>query len=162
MVDRINKLKSDGELEPRGNLKHRSMRYSCDSLDLITRSYANKSKCVTQVYQNPGYRLVTSDYGLFVSSPGYSMPPHIDTINDGGVFSYLKYAVVIYLNDEYTGGSIYFPNIDEEYFPKKGDAVVFPSNDEKYLHGVKEILSGNRYTLAYWYSEDGDWVTYFN
>lgn len=54
---------------------------------------------------------------------------------------------VLYLNDGYTGGSIYFPQHDLELSPKPGTLVWFPGTAE-FLHGVKPVESGERITIA--------------
>jgi hypothetical protein len=57
------------------------------------------------------------------------------------------FANVIYVNDDFTGGELHFPEIDITYVPKKGALIVFPSSDE-YLHGVKPVGAGpTRYAL---------------
>jgi hypothetical protein len=53
---------------------------------------------------------------------------------------------VIYLNDDYEGGQIYFPIQGIEFSPKPGSLVFFPG-DINYLHGVKTVSKGTRYTL---------------
>jgi len=158
LISNIDKL----NLEARGPLKDRLMRYYETPINNLTQEYALAVKELVVRYQSPAHDLFTTDYGVFVSRKGYEMQPHIDTVNDYGLFDYLEYAAVLYLNDDYEGGEIYFPNLEYSYAPKRGDLVIFPANDEKYLHGVNKVLSGNRYTLAYWYSKEGNWVTYFN
>ena len=79
------------------------------------------------------------------------LPPHADAENANGdphVVFYRKYASVIYLNDKYNGGQIYFPNFDN-YAPsiKPGTLVMFPST-LRYLHGVTKITTGTRYTIT--------------
>lgn len=66
----------------------------------------------------------------------------------------VQLTTVIYLNDEYDGGEIYFPEIGFENKPKKGQAVIFPTftADNPYRHGVKEISNAKRYTLALWHT----------
>ena len=66
--------------------------------------------------------------------------------------NYRDYSVIFYLNDDYEGGEIYFPDHDIEISPKKGMAVVFPSNGD-YNHGVKEIKNSQRFTIPVWYSK---------
>ena len=80
---------------------------------------------------------------------GASAAVHKDNHED---FEYLTNSTIIYLNDDYEGGEIYFPNLNFTYKPKKGDAIIFPCNTENYDHGVKEVTSGNRYTIAMWHS----------
>ena len=57
---------------------------------------------------------------------------------------YQVLACIIYLNDNFEGGEMYFPYADVEYHPVKGDLVFFPQN---YVgtHGVRRITAGERY-----------------
>jgi hypothetical protein len=52
---------------------------------------------------------------------------------------------VIYYNDDFTGGELFFPQHDVEIAPSKGMVVMYPGDNE-HLHGVQEITSGVRYT----------------
>jgi hypothetical protein len=56
---------------------------------------------------------------------------------------YIKYKLAIYLGD-WTGGEIYFPDLDIEYKPENNDLLVIKC-DEKHKHLTKPVLSGNRY-----------------
>lgn len=55
---------------------------------------------------------------------------------------------ICYLNDDYEGGQTYFKD-GTIFSPKTGRAVFF--DGKYYLHGVKEVLSNDRYVLAIWY-----------
>ena len=57
----------------------------------------------------------------------------------------VDYGSVIYLNDDYEGGEIYFPDQDIDFKPRAGTVVFFPSNN-MFIHGVREITNGKRYT----------------
>ena len=94
---------------------------------------------------------VCSFYDVNVMTPSPSIArwfvgnlqyPHADKT------SYPDYDIgsVIYLNNDYEGGEIYFPQHNLEIKPVAGNAFAFPG-DEYYIHGVKEITSGTRYTL---------------
>jgi hypothetical protein len=77
-------------------------------------------------------------------------PPHADAEHlDGSIhpFSYREYAAIIYLNQEYTGGQLYFPNFNLIPELSIGTLAVFPGTLQ-YLHGVTPIQSGTRYTIA--------------
>jgi len=155
IVGILNGLDVFNLLESRGPSKVRIMRFKNKDLNEIVEEYAIKTKKEIENFfkiQNS----IVSDYGAFISKQGYSMDAHIDTINDYGLFDYLKYSSVLYLNEEFDGGDIYFPNVNFSYSPKKGDLIIFPANDLEYMHGVSKINTGSRHTLAYWYSNSGD------
>ena len=76
--------------------------------------------------------------------PGSFMKEHVDQDHN----SSLIYACVIYLNDDFNGGELYFPEIDLEVKPIKGSMMLF-SASKKYLHGVKKVLDGpTRYAIT--------------
>lgn len=88
--------------------------------------------------------------------PGNSQDPHADSENPDGSdhpYPWRAYASVIYLNSDYEGGAIYFPQHDLEVNPKPGTMVTFPGTAE-YMHGVREITSGERYTIASFWTFD--------
>lgn len=60
-------------------------------------------------------------------------------------------ASLVYLNDDYEGGEIYFPNQDVQFRPVAGSLVFFPG-DVNYRHGVTEVTKGVRYTMPNFWS----------
>ena len=60
---------------------------------------------------------------------------------------------IFYINDDYEGGEIEFPYKKYMYKPRANSLVVFPSTSD-YLHGVKKITKGTRYTVAMWFTQD--------
>jgi hypothetical protein len=87
---------------------------------------------------------------------GYEQHPHADSENPGGVehpYSWRSYASLIYLNNDFEGGRIYFPNQRLAPAIKPGMLVFFPGTLE-YLHGVSKIISGERYTVASFWTFD--------
>lgn len=64
---------------------------------------------------------------------------------------------VLYLNDDYEGGEIYFPTVNDandkplRIKPKTGDVLIFGC-DERYTHGVAEVTKGERYCVTMWYA----------
>lgn len=57
-------------------------------------------------------------------------------------------SAVAYLNDDYEGGELWFPSLDDLIIkPKTGDIVVFPST-YMYRHESKQITSGTKYSVA--------------
>lgn len=58
-------------------------------------------------------------------------------------------SLLIYLNDDYTGGALKFNTFNFRYQPKKGDLLFFPS-DFRYMHEAEKVESGVRYALVSW------------
>lgn len=58
-------------------------------------------------------------------------------------------SVLLYLNDEYTGGSLSFPRFRYSLQPKPGMLVFFPSHN-RYYHSAEPVLSGIRYAMVSW------------
>jgi len=61
---------------------------------------------------------------------------------------------IIYLNDDFEGGELFFPEFSLEIKPKKGMLVCFPSN-HFYSHTVKPVTKGERFCLVNWFRVEG-------
>jgi hypothetical protein len=122
-----------------------------DTLDKKTLYVANSfimafEMCTDRYFK--GQRLDESIYNLEINNipikkwnQGQSMGPHFDG-QDGN--SDLAFSLVAYINDDYEGGEIHFPNQNITVKPKAGSLIMFPSQ-LPYLHEVKPIISGTRY-----------------
>lgn len=79
--------------------------------------------------------------------------PHSDSSELDGTpnaWQMNKYACILYLNANYEGGAIYFPQHNLDIHPEAGSLLAFQGSHE-FLHGVREITSGDRFTiLAFW------------
>jgi len=87
---------------------------------------------------------------------GYEQQPHADSENPSGAphpYFWRAYASLIYLNNDFEGGQIYFPNQGAAPMIKPGMLVFFPGTVE-FLHGVSMITRGERYTVASFWSFD--------
>jgi hypothetical protein len=84
-------------------------------------------------------------------------PPHSDSTGNNGEdngTSARKFSSLIYLNDQFSGGNLLFPNQELEVVPKPNTLVIFPSGFD-YLHGVKQVTGGIRYSiLEFWTYEE--------
>jgi hypothetical protein len=88
--------------------------------------------------------------------PGDFQEPHADAENPDGElhpFWWRKYAALIYLNRDFEGGDLYFPNKKIRVRPQPKSLVMFPGTME-YLHEVEKITGGTRYTLASFWTDD--------
>ena len=72
-----------------------------------------------------------------------------DMHKDGRTHKNNDWTSVCYLNDDYEGG--YTLIEDDEFKPKKGRLVVFPS--KKMNHGVSLVKSRSRYTYIAWWQQ---------
>jgi hypothetical protein len=91
---------------------------------------------------------------------GYDMQPHIDNQNNDGSSNGMPqrtFSSVIYLNDNYEGGEVYFPKVNMEIKPRKGMMVAFLSGPD-HMHGVRGLKNEGdlRYTFPVWYTSVRD------
>jgi hypothetical protein len=79
--------------------------------------------------------------------------PHSDNSDFDGTpnsFAINKYVGILYLNEDYEGGLLYFPDHKIEISPKTGQFIMFPGGHTN-VHGVSEITKGSRYTMvSFW------------
>jgi hypothetical protein len=90
--------------------------------------------------------------------PGQYQHPHADKElhigeNKGkpNDFPYYDLSGLFYINNDYEGGELYFPDHGIQFKPKAGSAYFFPG-DLNYLHGVTEITSGIRYVCPFFWT----------
>lgn len=95
--------------------------------------------------------------------------PHYDACNDmddeenackrmNGNAGPRYLTVIIYLNDDFTGGTTYFPLIDKHIIPVKGKALIFQDTEyrkpykvlEKSIHGGEPIIDGSKWIMTKW------------
>ena len=89
---------------------------------------------------------------------GFASPHSDNSDHDGNpnAFEINKYVGILYLNNDYEGGELFFcdkNNSMEKYLSFKPNAYsyyVFPGGVEN-IHGVSEITKGTRYTMvSFW------------
>lgn len=116
----------------------------------ITRGWDDKNLLIDKIPVTMGVterlgRLIHSadenlhlTFGIFQRmQEGVELKAHTDQHTDPSI----HYAAVLYLNDNYTDGQIFWPNKNLELKPKPGTLVMFPGDDE-YHHGVKPVGPG--------------------
>ena len=117
----------------------------------------NDIKNLLQKYQKNVYEFVINNYfGPFEPydeskihlarfEEGYGMHEHFDSTKPNDI------ATLIYLNEDYDGGQIYFPELNIYIKPQEGDLICFPDTPD-FVHGVKPIKDGIRYTAPRWFT----------
>ena len=74
---------------------------------------------------------------------GEPLVEHVDNHSD----PMIEYAVIMYINDDYSDGELFFGRLGLEIVPPAKSLIIFPSGED-YLHGVKPPGSGpERYVL---------------
>jgi predicted 2-oxoglutarate/Fe(II)-dependent dioxygenase YbiX len=75
----------------------------------------------------------------------YGENQHFQVHTDHG-FSYTcTVSSVVYFNDDYEGGELWFPYLDLTFKPEAGDIVMFPSTFI-YAHAARPVTSGIKYS----------------
>jgi hypothetical protein len=86
--------------------------------------------------------------------------PHSDNSDNHGepnAFEINKYVAILYLNGNYEGGDLYFPDHNISFKPTPYALIVFPGGVEN-IHGVSEITEGTRYTMvSFWDFADAEY-----
>ncbi len=69
---------------------------------------------------------------------GVELKAHTDQHTDPSI----RYAAILYINDDYKDGTLFFKNKpDSDLRPKPGTLLIFPGNEE-YEHGVRHVGEG--------------------
>lgn len=76
--------------------------------------------------------------------PGSSLKEHYDSVQSIS----LSHAIVLYLNDDYIGGELYFNKFNINFRPPVKSLIKFPSTED-YMHGIKTVGDGpTRFVLT--------------
>jgi predicted 2-oxoglutarate/Fe(II)-dependent dioxygenase YbiX len=119
-----------------------------------------------QTFINPFYNVAVLDREpsqiLHYGTGGHYIP-HVDAEtlykDDIGLDLWEKtldrdLSIVYFLNADFTGGELVFPDLDLVVKPAVGTLVCFPS-DHHFIHGVNPVTSGHRYTIVTWMRVNG-------
>jgi prolyl 4-hydroxylase len=96
--------------------------------------------------------------------PGEEFRPHVDYFNESGAGAYQSLAdggqraqtVLIYLNDDYTGGSTCFPELQLDIKARRGDLLHFHNlgadglGHRDSLHAGMPVMAGEKWLLSQW------------
>ena len=168
---------ADWETEYIGNLKNFCMKkFGRDDVDNlvaegkfeITQNWVDKNLNIQgheerQVFYDRLSKIIVDlDPSLLLSGlatiqrmqTGVELKPHTDQHTDPSI----RYATLLYINDDYVDGELFFPNLDISLKPKPGDLLFFPG-DEKHEHGVRHVGEGPiRYVVVGFVREKDHYV----
>lgn len=130
------------------------------SQSLVAR-IAGIERAFVAAHINPFYAVEVRDsepWQLLHYGVGGHYIPHVDAEtlfkDDEGLDLWEKtldrdLSVVCFLNDDFDGGELVFPDLELSISPRAGTLVCFPS-DHNFIHGVNPVRAGHRYTLVSW------------
>lgn len=76
--------------------------------------------------------------------PGKFFPPHIDNHFEPEV----THGSIFYINDDYEGGEVYYPELGIEIKPAANSFLVHPAIPD-HIHGVRAVTAGDRYNITF-------------
>jgi hypothetical protein len=115
-------------------------------LDLHEEIYQKLKACIDDYAAYWGINVVYYEAFNFVKYEGTGT--HFNIHADHGPSYNCTVSAVIYINDDYIGGDLKFPRLDNlVYKPKVGDIAVFPSN-YIYEHASLPMESGTKYCVV--------------
>ena len=90
-----------------------------------------------------------TDFRINRYKEGDFMSKHCDNIHHshGQQYGYPQVSALLYPNDDYEGGEFFVA--EHQYLPRKGSAIVFPSNF-MYPHEAKAVTKGTRWSIVTW------------
>jgi hypothetical protein len=175
ILDNINSAsQSDWEIEYMSNLKNFCLeKFGRDDVDNlvaegkfeITQNWVDKNLNIGHTSE---YRIIHERLNSLVKAasselevsglatiqrmqPGVELKSHTDQHTDPSI----RYATILYINDDYVDGELFFENLDISLRPKPKTLLIFPGN-EKYEHGVKFVSEGPiRYVIVGFIKEVG-------
>lgn len=119
---------------------------NAEMLDMYDEVYNKLKECVDDYCRYWGINVNYYEVFNFVKYEGEGT--HFDIHADHGPAYVCTVSAVIYLNDDYEGGEIYFPRLDNKVIkPEYGDIAIFPSN-YIYEHASLPIKSGTKYCVV--------------
>jgi hypothetical protein len=135
--DDIEALVEEGLLEVTWNFVDKNTEYRNEDLREKFRVRAQEIFDKVGGVQLNGFLVVHRQY------EGADLKAHYDQYSD----KLIEYAAILYINDDYTKGELFFPRLDLQIRPEPGTLMIFPGTEE-YEHGVHPVGPGPvRYNL---------------
>jgi hypothetical protein len=127
--------------------------------DIFVQIKAKIIEAVASVHDLDPSTIVEIGYHTQKWEPGAYARVHSDNTDEHGntgPFARSRYAAFLYLNDDFSGGTLKFPKQDLEISPKVGMLAAFDGGFNN-MHEVTLIESGVRYTIgSFWDDREED------
>jgi len=136
--DDVENLVAEGKFEVTLGWEDKVLNVSSFDIDMVVASRLRKA------VESADSSLELSGFGTIQRmQSGVRLVSHTDEHTDPSI----KYAAVIYLNNDYNDGEIFFENKEIALKPDPGSLLLFPGNEE-FKHGVNYVGDGPvRYVL---------------
>lgn len=135
--DDIDALVEEGLLEVTWNFADKNTEYKNEEFRELLRVRAQ------EIYNKIGAVHVNGFLVVHRLYEGSDLKSHYDQYSD----KLIEYAGILYINDDYTEGELFFPKFNFEIVPEPGTLMIFPGT-EQYEHGVRPVGPGPvRYNL---------------
>jgi hypothetical protein len=146
--------------------------YPIESIHTCVDGYETETTEILRKYRNKIYPILEQTYNCSINPesghseivhiaryrPGTRLNEHADKVCE----SWRDLSNVLYFNDDYEGGEIYFTQYGKEFKPKAGSLLIFPAA-ANFSHGVREITSGYRLaTSTFWVVSEWKDMDYSN
>lgn len=117
------------------------------NLDIIKEPVSREAhKRVSELLKLADSNLELAGFGTMQRmQAGVQLKSHTDQHTDPSI----RYAAILYINDDYKDGTLFFENIENsDIRPKPGTLLIFPGNDQ-FQHGVRHVTEGPiRYVIV--------------
>lgn len=113
--------------------------------DMHASIFSTVKECVDNYGRYWGVGIQSYEAFNFVKYEGAGT--HFKIHADHGPTYVTTVSIVVYLNDDYVGGELWFPRFNLSLKPKAGDVVVFPST-YIYEHASQDMVSGTKYSVV--------------
>lgn len=114
--------------------------------DIYARFIDFFSENIREIPENKLYECCPGLGPINRTREGEFLPAH-DDLGPPELEAPMLYGVVLYLNDDYLGGELYYEYLDIEIKPTSGMLVIH-SADKRHTHGVRTVTSGTRYGIT--------------
>jgi len=131
-TDDLSYLKNEGLIEVTDDFFDKTLEVQSEKMRRVLEERSRKIFYALGDYVVTGFQTFQRLY------EGSQLKAHYDRYSD----KLVAYASVLYLNDDYNGGELFFPELDFEIAkPEVGSLIIFPGS-EKYTHGVRHVKEG--------------------
>jgi len=128
-----------------------NIRFGCD-MDISYAILINNIKFISDIclshycnITNKQKPFLPNHFSIRKYNTGSDMGAHVDS-EDPTDIKHPVISGVFYLNDDYEGGEINFPNQDISIKPEAGSLLIFPS-ERPFFHHPTKIVNGNKYMI---------------